>query len=201
MSFFFFSEKWTGQKENGQNVNGVGDITFSFLGYENSSYSPTLSVSWIRCHPIATSPRTSASSNIPSLALTSAIGAVWWRQTWVCWQGKEKNSFYWSFYLSIFWFDVYHFDSLHSLSAWQHQLWWKITIFIFRSPYLTRRLFDGPYSRVEVVNRLTTLYRESQGTDGQAFISAVADLACDSHDYQRLTKKIATGELYFRFCL
>ena len=59
---------------------------------------------------------------------------------------------------------------------------------------MTRRLFDGPYSRVEVTNRLTGLYRDSLGGDGSSFVGAVVDLACDNHDLQRLTKKIATGK-------
>ena len=60
---------------------------------------------------------------------------------------------------------------------------------------MTRKLFDGPYSRAEVTTRLTGLYRDSLTTDGSSFITAIVDLACDSHDLQRLSKKIATGNL------
>ena len=44
-----------------------------------------------------------------------------------------------------------------------------------------------------MTNRLTGLYRDSLGTDGSAFVNAIVDLACDNHDLQRLSKKIATG--------
>ena len=62
---------------------------------------------------------------------------------------------------------------------------------------MTRRLFDGHYSRAEVSSKLTRLYKESLETDGQSFIDAVIDLACDNYDNQRLTKKICTGN---HFC-
>lgn len=69
----------------------------------------------------------------------------------------------------------------------------------FRTPYLTRRLFDGHYSRAEVTSKLTKLYKDSLETDGQLFIDSVVDLACDNYDNQRLTKKICTGdELIFK---
>ena len=58
---------------------------------------------------------------------------------------------------------------------------------------MSRKLVDGPFSRSEILAKLTELYVDSKATDGKDFLESLTDFVIDSHDQHRLAKKVATG--------
>ena len=65
----------------------------------------------------------------------------------------------------------------------------------FRTPYFARKLCDGSYARADIQKKIKQLYDDSLETDGTDFVSAVADALSDFYDFQRLTKRVSSGEL------
>ena len=67
-------------------------------------------------------------------------------------------------------------------------------ISIFRTPYYSRKLCDGSYARADILKKIRELYHDSLRTDGEDFVNAVAEFVSDSYDYQRISKRISSGE-------
>ena len=67
----------------------------------------------------------------------------------------------------------------------------------FRTPYFARKICDGSYARSDIQRKIRELYDDSLETDGTDFVGAIADALSDFYDYQRLSKRISSGELTF----
>ena len=66
--------------------------------------------------------------------------------------------------------------------------------YYFRTPYYSRKLCDGSYARADIRKKIAELYNDSLSTDGVDFIDAVSEFVSDSYDYQRISKRISSGE-------
>ena len=64
---------------------------------------------------------------------------------------------------------------------------------LWRTPYYSRKLCDGSYARADINKKIRELYKESLSTDGEDFVTAVSDFVSDMYDYQRISKRIASG--------
>ena len=60
-------------------------------------------------------------------------------------------------------------------------------------PYFAKRVCDGNFTHHDLVKGVRDLYH-SHADQPDVFIEAVADSLYDHYEYQKLVKKIASGE-------
>ena len=66
--------------------------------------------------------------------------------------------------------------------------------YVFRTPYFARKMCEGSFARADFQKKIRQLYDDSLHTDGDDFVNAVADALSDFYDFQRLTKRISSGQ-------
>lgn len=72
-------------------------------------------------------------------------------------------------------------------------------IFVFRVPFFGKRVCDGNFTRHDFVKGVQELCA-ANSTDPAAFVDAVGEALYDQYEFQKLTKKISSGELkIFKF--
>ena len=87
--------------------------------------------------------------------------------------------------MEVIW--LYYFEFLDFECHWLNV--------VFRTPYFARKICDGSYARADIQKKIRQMYDDSLETDGSDFVGAVTDALSDFYDFQRLTKRVSSGEL------